>query len=96
MSDAQIEQYIARQQAFQKSLLKLAFEIGEAMSPVLKDFDTTNIAITTDPTGLIAAIHLADEIPVGKERMLTVSASFTDNEGNSQSISGTVIRANRK
>lgn len=46
--------------------------------PTWSSSDTTNVSITTDPTGLIATVNLSTSIPVGESVTLTVQATLAD------------------
>jgi hypothetical protein len=46
--------------------------------PTWVSSDTTNVTITTDPTGLIATVVLGAAIPVGESVTLTITATLPD------------------
>jgi hypothetical protein len=58
--------------------------------PTWTSSDTTNVTITTDPTGLIATVVLSSAIPVGESVTLTISATLPDGTTPTGSASFTV------
>jgi hypothetical protein len=58
--------------------------------PTWTSSDTTNVTITTDPTGLIASVVLGSAIPVGESVTLTVTATLPDGTTPTGSASFTV------
>jgi hypothetical protein len=58
--------------------------------PTWTSSDTTNVTITTDPTGLIATVVLGTAIPVGESVTLTITATLPDGTTPSGSVTFTV------
>jgi hypothetical protein len=61
--------------------------------PTWSSSDTTNVSISTDPTGLIAEVVLGSAIPVGELVTLKVSATLPDGTTPSGSITFTIDSA---